>query len=79
MLTALLALQKGYDVSFCSCFIFRKEFEYNMWKDKEPIIMLTLSIGYPLLPRRTNSYGSKLPPHPNAGQEDRPSLESVIL
>ena len=79
MLTALLALQKGYDVSFCSCFIFRKEFQYNMWKDKEPIIMLTLSIGYPLLPRRTNSYGSKLPPHPSAGQEDRPSLESIIL
>ena len=50
-----------------------------MWKDKEPIIMLTLSIGYPLLPRRTNSYGSKLPPHPSAGQEDRPSLESIIL
>ena len=79
MLTALLALEKGYDVSFCSCFIFRKEFGYKIWKEGDPQIILTLSIGWPDLPRRSQAMNSKLSPSFGKGPAIKPDLESIIL
>ena len=79
MITALLALEKGYDVSFCSCFIFRKEFGYKIWKEGDPEIVLTLSIGWPDLPRRTQATNSKLAPQFGVGPGIKPDLESIIL
>tara|TARA_A100001388_G_scaffold270652_1_gene248416 strand:- start:1891 stop:2595 length:705 start_codon:yes stop_codon:yes gene_type:complete len=80
MLTALLALEKGYDVSFCSCLIFRPEFNYKFWneKDKRTPIM-TLSIGWPLLPRRTQATNSKLFPQFGNGPGIKPDLESIMI
>ena len=79
MLTALLALEKGYDVSFCSCFIFRKEFGYKIWKEGDNDIVLTLSIGWPDLPRRTQAMNSKLSPQFGPDKKLQPDLESIIL
>ena len=79
MLTALLALEKGYDVSFCSCFIFRKEFGYEKVIKSHQKIILTLSIGWPDLPRRSQSRNSKLAPSFGHGPGNKPDLESIIL
>ena len=77
-LVMLLALEKGYDVSYTRCLIFTDDLfdDTRQWlHHRKPVF--ALSIGYPILPRRSHSTNTNLPPWPNRGIP-RPDIEDIV-
>ena len=77
-LVMLLALEKGYDVSYTRCLIFTDDLfdDTRQWlQHRKP--RFALSIGYPMLPRRSHSTNTNLPPWPNRGIP-RPDIEDIV-
>ena len=80
-ITAMLALEKGYDVSYTRCLIFdNKGFLFDdskLWlSDQKP--EFCLSIGYPIEPRRSHSTGTMLPPGTPGMGIPRPDIEDIV-
>lgn len=80
-ITAMLALEKGYDVSYTRCLIFDdKQFLFDdskLWlSDQKP--EFCLSIGYPVEPRRSHSTGTMLPPGLPSQGIPRPDIEDIV-
>ena len=77
-LTMMMSLEAGYDVSYTKCLSFSPGLQLNL--DKSPF---ALSIGYPVLPRRSHSAASMLPPcegykYSKQLHMFRPKIEDII-